>query len=539
MGFQQGLSGLAGASKALEAIGNNIANSGTAGYKMQTAQFADIFASSLGGGSAGQVGIGVQVSGIQQSFSQGNITSSSNPLDLAVNGGGLFRMSNQGSITYSRNGQFQLDKSGYLVNAGGLQLTGLGADVVTGAIIPGNYVPLRINNSAIPPQVTTVSEVQFNLDSRSTPPAAMTAGTATGSTAVAGAFPLIYAGGGTLSGTVDGAAFTAVAIPAQTFQSSADVAKAVETAINTGAGGLSGTNASVTASINAGGKLLLTSNSVGSIGSGALGSSVKITAAAGGADTFVLGAALALGPPATNPVETTGLDNFSVANTSSFTSSTAQTVFDSLGNAHTMQLYYAKTSYPGRWQMYTSLDGGAAGAAIPLDFNSAGVLNTLMPITENFTLTNGATTPLKFSLDLTGSTQYGISFGTNQMVQDGFTSGKLSGMTVAPDGTVQGRYSNGKSRNMGQVVLANFNNMSGLQSMGGNQWAETSVSGQPIPGIPGTGNLGLVQSGAIEESNVDMTAELVDMITQQRAYQANAQSIKTLDQIMQTLVNLK
>ncbi|HUW38253.1 MAG TPA: flagellar hook-basal body complex protein, partial [Rhodocyclaceae bacterium] len=108
----------------------------------------------------------------------------------------------------------------------------------------------------------------------------------------------------------------------------------------------------------------------------------------------------------------------------------------------------------------------------------------------------------------------------------------------SPDGIVQGSYSNGKLRNMGQVILANFNNLNGLQSVGGNEWAETATSGQPIPGIPGTGNLGLVQSGAVEESNVDMTAELVSMITQQRAYQANAQTIKTEDQLMQTLVNL-
>ena len=125
------------------------------------------------------------------------------------------------------------------------------------------------------------------------------------------------------------------------------------------------------------------------------------------------------------------------------------------------------------------------------------------------------------------------------MLQDGYTSGKLSGMSVSADGTVQGRYSNGKSRNMGQLVLANFNNPNGLQSLGNNLWAETSDSGSPIPGAPGSGNLGVVQSGAVEESNVDMTKELVNMITAQRSYQANAQTIKTQDQIMQTLVNLR
>jgi flagellar hook protein FlgE len=104
---------------------------------------------------------------------------------------------------------------------------------------------------------------------------------------------------------------------------------------------------------------------------------------------------------------------------------------------------------------------------------------------------------------------------------------------------VLGRYSNGQSRNLSQVVLANFTNPNGLASVGGNQWSETADSGPPLVGAPNTGALGVLTSSAIEESNVDMTAELVAMITQQRAYQANAQSIKTQDSILQTLVNLR
>jgi flagellar hook protein FlgE len=125
------------------------------------------------------------------------------------------------------------------------------------------------------------------------------------------------------------------------------------------------------------------------------------------------------------------------------------------------------------------------------------------------------------------------------MTQDGYTSGRLTGLTVAADGVVQGRYSNGQTRNLGQVVLVNFANPNGLQSQGGNLWAETSASGQPLVGTPNSGSLGALQSAAIEESNIDLTGELVNMITAQRNYQANAQSIKTQDAIMQTLVNLR
>jgi flagellar hook protein FlgE len=143
------------------------------------------------------------------------------------------------------------------------------------------------------------------------------------------------------------------------------------------------------------------------------------------------------------------------------------------------------------------------------------------------------------TLDLSAATQYGSTFGVSSMTQDGYTSGRLSGLSISSEGVIQGRYSNGQSRNLGQIVLANFANPNGLQSLGGNQWSETVASGQPLIGAPNSGSLGALQSAAIEESNVDLTAELVNMITAQRNYQANAQSIKTQDAIMQTLVNLR
>ncbi len=111
--------------------------------------------------------------------------------------------------------------------------------------------------------------------------------------------------------------------------------------------------------------------------------------------------------------------------------------------------------------------------------------------------------------------------------------------TIGSDGTVLSRYTNGQTLAQGRVVLVNFTNPQGLQSLGGNQWAETAESGVPMSGSPGAGSLGMIQSGALEQSNVDLTAELVNMITAQRLYQANAQTIRTQDQIMQTIVNLR
>ncbi|MDD5247932.1 MAG: flagellar hook-basal body complex protein [Rhodocyclaceae bacterium] len=661
MSFQQGLSGLDGSSKALDAIGNNIANANTVGFKESAAQFADVYAASLGGGGGSQIGIGANLATVSQQFTQGNITTTNNPLDVAINGSGMFRLSDNGTISYTRSGQFQLDKNGYVVNAAGLQVTGYAADPVTGTIVPGNMVPLQVNNTNIAPQVTTNSQIQVNEDSRSTPPAAMTSGSLDASAALA-ATTTISAANNTLNLTVDGLPVsitipdgsyapgtlvttvqglinsqlsasgagvtvsidtnngmlitsnskgtvgsqgagssvaltgtggtavtgpgaiaglaTAVAVtgadnfnpttsgyatgssalttptivagtndtlaisvdngvvvnalipdpsgvPAGTTYTSLGLATAVQTAVNT-ALAAAGQNARVTASINASGQLVITSNKLGPM------STVAVTAGGGqDASATILGA---------SPTSTPGTVNTASINSLGFTASTAQTVYDSLGNGHNLALYFVKTSQGNTWQLYTTLDGAQQQGPTKLQFNGAGALTTTMPITlpaanSSYAFANGAN-PLHFTLDLTGSTQYGIASGVNQLTQDGYTSGRLSGLSVSQDGTLLGSYSNGKSKNMGQLVLVSFNNPNGLTSLGGNQWAETSESGQPIPGTPGQGSLGALQSASVEESNVDLTKELVAMITQQRNYQANAQTIKTQDTIMQTLVNL-
>lgn len=408
MAFQQGLSGLNAASRALDVISNNVANANNVGFKQSGTQFADMFASALNGATAGlQVGIGTAVSKVAQEFTQGNITATNSALDVAINGNGFFRVVNDGAIAYTRAGQFQIDKSGYMVTASGYQLTGYPADA-SGAILPATPSAIYIDTSDLQPSQTTTIEMGLNLDSRSTVP----------------------------------------------------------------------TNA------------------------------------------WVAGA--------TTP------------DTSTYNSSTSVTVYDSLGNSHIMSMYF-RTNGSGSWDMYTQLDGGATSATpTPLTFSTSGALTTAMPVTvAGITVSTGAVSPFSVALDFTGSTQYGSLFGVNRQVQDGFASGRLSGTAIDTDGIIQGRYSNGQTKNLGQVVLAKFPNPQGLNSLGNNLWAESPTSGQPLVGVPGSGSLGELQAGSIEESNVDLTAELVDMITQQRNYQANAQSIKTQDQIMQTLVNLR
>ena len=171
MSFQQGLSGLNAAAKNLDVIGNNVANSNTAGFKQGVASFGDVFAASLGGGGGVEIGIGTQISGVGQQFSQGNVTVTNNPLDIAINGKGFFRMSDGGTISYTRNGGFSLDKNGYIVNENGMFLTGyqpsLNGNEITDDLIKNNGL-LRMPDSNLPGNATSSSTLSAMLDSTST-----------------------------------------------------------------------------------------------------------------------------------------------------------------------------------------------------------------------------------------------------------------------------------------------------------------------------------------------------------------------------------
>jgi flagellar hook protein FlgE len=412
MAFEQGLSGLSAASKNLDVIGNNVANVNTVGFKESTAHFADIYASAGGLVGSNSAGIGTRVSAIQQSFSQGSLTATSNPLDLAINGSGFFRLSDNGAVEFTRNGQFKLDKNGYIVNDNGSRLTGYpaGAD---GTILPtASPTDLQISQADVTPQATAKVAATVGLDSRA-------------------------------------AAITAT---------------------------------------------------------------------------------------------------FDPADSTTYNFATSTSVYDSLGNSHALAMYFVPTgpdaSGENVWKVYATNDGTAigTGAVGSVTFGSDGLIDTAattLPFNVSTAVSGGATTPLAFTLDMTGSTQFGTSSGVNALTQDGFTSGRLSSYSVSDDGTIQGRYTNGQTKALGQVALANFTSPEGLASLGNNVWAESSTSGPPLVGQPGTASLGALQSGTVEESNVDLTAQLVDMITAQRNYQANAQTIKTEDALMQTLVNLR
>ena len=232
---------------------------------------------------------------------------------------------------------------------------------------------------------------------------------------------------------------------------------------------------------------------------------------------------------------------FSASNADSYNKKGSVTVFDSQGNAHDMSVYFVKTG-DNNWQVYTQDSSDPTGTAEPamkLVFNANGVL-TSNP-TENITTgaINGAD-PATFSLSFLNSMQQNT--GANNIVattQNGYKPGDLVSYQINDDGTVVGNYSNEQTQLLGQIVLANFANNEGLASEGDNVWSATQSSGVALLGTAGTGNFGTLTNGALEASNVDLSKELVNMIVAQRNYQSNAQTIKTQDQILNTLVNLR
>lgn len=501
MSFQQGLSGLSASARHLDTIGNNVANASTVGFKQSQAQFADMFAASLSGSSTAQIGTGTRVAGVIQQFTQGNITSTTNPMDTAISGQGFFQLTDPaGAVLYSRNGQFQIDKNGFLVNNQGHKVSGYMPNAA-GVIVTGAAVPLQINAAALPPKPSSVATVGVNLNSAAPVPTTATFNPTD---------PTSYTNSTSMS-VYD--SLGASHVGSMYFQRLPIWGPPTATAVPT------------------------------------IAASTTTTATLSSVAGLSVGNTITFATPAPAQTATiTGIDT--VTNTVSF------------GALTSAPLTIASTSAPSsNWNVYLTVDGQtvpptvAPAAPTPLTqltFNSLGALAATTPPSTplgtvistplfpgSTTVSPTQTISFNFASPNAGTTQYGGAFGVNTLTQDGYTSGQLNSTNTGTDGTITGRYSNGQTRPLGQVILANFTSPQGLQPVGNNEWVTTNASGAPLIGAPGTSSLGVLQSSATEDSNVDLTAELVNMITAQRVYQANAQSIKTQDSLLQTIVSLR
>ncbi|MGH8199498.1 MAG: flagellar hook protein FlgE [Steroidobacteraceae bacterium] len=407
MSFDIALSGVDAANTDLNVVSNNIANVDTTGFKESDTEFADVYAQTQQGVASTATGNGVAVADVAQQFAQGNITTTSNNLDLALSGNGFFILSNNGGVSYTRNGAFQVNSNGYLVDTSGDLVQGY-APLSTGGFNTGQLSNMQLTTAESQPKATTTATINLNLPSN-----------------------------------------------------------------------------------------------------------------------------------ATAPTDTT----FSPSDPNSYTDSTSLTVYDSLGAAHTAQLYFSKGPSSGpanTWSAQLYVDGTAVGTAQALTFSSSGTLTTPsngQVAFDGYTPPTGAAA-MNMTFNFSGSTQYGDSFGVNSLQQNGYTTGSLVGINISSTGVVQANFTNGQSTTLGQLGLANFADPQGLQQVGDTQWEQSFASGAPVQGVAGGSGFGTIQSGALEDSNVDITSQLVDMITAQRAFQANAQMISTEDRLTQDVINI-
>ncbi|SAI71261.1 flagellar hook protein FlgE [Bordetella ansorpii] len=490
MGFGQGLSGLNAASQNLDVIGNNIANSGTVGFKSGNVSFADVYANS-------RVGLGVKVSGINQRFTVGNVATTGGEYDIAIDGAkGFFRLTDQaGGVFYSRNGEFLLDKDFFIVNQMGMRLTGYPAGSIGAA-----PVELAVPQGNIAPVATTTVGVTTNLNANATPIDPV------GSPAVPETLGVLNFDDGTGAANHN---FRQDAGGAIVFL---DGAGATDTALN--------------GTFTSGGDTFTVTNGVVTAG------------------TFTPGTAYVA------PVAAVAPKPFDATDRTTYTDQVPTTVYDSLGNAHEMVQYFVKRpSAAGEsvYDVYYTLDGNAMTVGTAADdhatltFNASGALQTTPPnYTVNFGNPGGTTSPadpLAITVGYTGVTQFGSDFSP-KLTPNGYASGEFLGIEIAADGSVTAQYSNGQNQVVGVIALANFNNVQGLQPVGNNAWQETNASGQPLLGQPGTNSLSSLVGQSLEQSNVNLSNELVNMIIAQRTYQANTQTIKTQDEVLQVLLNI-
>lgn len=445
MSFNIGLSGLRAANKRLEVTGNNIANSGTAGFKASRADFADVYSGAYYGSGSNAVGSGVRLAAVSQNFRQGNMSGGSgNVLDMGIQGQGFFVLNDRGALSYTRAGDFTTDDKGYVTTADRTsRLQGYGLDF-NGRIQTGVLTDLRIDSSNMAPKATTSASSTINLKSTDSP--------------------------------ID----------------------QIE-----------------------------------------------------------------------HPFDPTKTDSYSHVFTS--------TMHDTQGNQHAVDQYMVKIG-SNTWKSYTLVDGRnpdgsvfseATQAPLTMTFGTDGLLTSIAPPTPPAVSpldVNGTTITLRgtgpgawvpgtvkdgvwtangasahgegVNFDMTKTTQFGTDYSQIAKVQDGYKPGQVTGITIDETGVMFAHFSNERSKPIGQIALASFTNDQGLTPIGSTSWKESRASGAPNYDAPTAGVLGAVESGVLEESNVEIGDELVELVKAQAFYQANAKTISTETTVMQTLIQM-
>jgi flagellar hook protein FlgE len=502
--FSIPLSGLAAESTALSAIANNLSNQNTTGYKNTTVLFSDLFYQNLGTTGAGdpiQLGSGTQVQEMPSNFSQGNVTSTGVPTDVAIQGNGFFAVQSGGVTSYTRAGDFSVDNDNFLVTSAGQQV--LGYPAVNGVVNTGTAVgPLQLGAGTIsPPTATTLTSITSNLNSAD-PLGAQYSTPVTIYDSLGGAHTLTYnfthTGPNTWSYSLN--------IPPGDLNTVGGVPP-------------TGILATGTLTFNGNGVLIGTSGGAGA---------PKYTAGNVGNGTVS-------GEAATSAT---------VAQTITLTATAVPTVFTvvgsvsgALGNA-TVGIPFTSS------QVDLTINQGstawATGDTITVPMTPPALANIkAIPITG---FADGATNQTFSWNVLNGTmpviTQVAATDSTSSATQNGSASGTLTGFSIGSDGTITGTFTNGNTAALGQLALASFADQQGLQSAGGTDYTQTLASGQAVIGIAGTGGRGTLSGGSLESSNVDISSQFANLIVAQRSFEADAKAVTTFDQISQDTIAL-
>jgi flagellar hook protein FlgE len=558
-----GLSGLDTNQTWLNVVGNNIANANTTAFKASTVSFSPQFyvtdtASSgpsgdFGGNNPSQEGMGSQVAAITTDFTPGQLTTTGVDTDMAVSGDGFFVLNSPNGQEFTRDGSFTLNGANQLVTAGGAYVQGYGADV-NGNIIPGALQNITIPvGQATEAKQTQNASLQGNLNSGGTVAAGSTiltsqafstvAGTApTGtdlltnlvSTAVPPA-PLMNLGDTlSLAGTRGGSD-----LPAQTFTvTSTSTVSDLENFLN-GALGID-TSVSEPGNPPPGTTLQTTGTTAQLTIIGNTGADNALTLGSQGLVDTTSGT-----PPFQMNAGTDGSFTDGAVGESTTTTITA---YDSLGKAVSVNLttvLESKSATGGdTWRFYaTSPDNqGNTGPVVgggTLTFDSAGNLVNATGTTISIDRAGtGAQSPMSIQLDFSGMSAL-ASTASNMVMsnQDGEPIGMLTSFSVGGDGTISGQYTNGLTKTLGQVVLANFDNPNGLLNLGGNIYDSGPNSGSPRIGPATTNGTGTIQSGSLEQSNVNISREFINLIMASTGFDASSKVISTSDQLLEDLLN--
>lgn len=491
MSFNIALSGLKAAQKDLDVTANNISNVNTFGFKESRAEFADVFSASIFSNSRTANGEGVLINDVAQQFTQGSLLFTSNALDMAVSGGGFFAMTNDllsRDISYTRSGAFKLDAENYIVNSNGNYLQGfpVNSDGSVKSVSLSTTNPIQIPDTAGAPSQTANIDMSFNLDSNAQGLNPAQFDPADTSTFTASTSTVIYDSLG--NSRIASIYYVKANTPAFTQGvATADAVSATDGYV----GGLAGIPAAEQANPN----------------------------------SWIMYATVTDETGATIPVDLQ--DDASVSATG---------------------IQFEATS--GQRGMLIQFDN--AGATVPSTFPTP-ITERLGAITAPTTIapppvaphdgagaiTNGADPDQTFVINMSNLSQFSSPFEVSALSQDGKTVGRLTGVTIGTDGLIEAKYSNGDSVPVTKIMLARFANEQGLTQVGNTSWTESQASGQPLAGEADSGTFGQIRSGTLEQSNTNLTTELVDLITAQRNYQANSRALEVNSTITQTILQIR